>query len=114
MRLIVLRALAVALALFVCLPAFAQKHPAPRIAKDTSYADARKALTAQGFAGVRLPDADKCQKDDARCFPETFACAGTGLGQCVHIWRRGDTIIEVLTIGEDPVVDRVRCRANCR
>jgi hypothetical protein len=91
----------------------AQSNAIPRIAKDTDYAAARKALLAQGYAPERLADAMTCEKDDLRCFPETFSCAGTGLGACLHVWRRGSAVIEVNTIGEQPVVDRVRCRSGC-
>lgn len=85
----------------------------PKIAKDTDYAAARKTLLAQGYMPERLAGAVACEKDDPRCFPETFSCAGTGLGACLHIWRRGNVVIEVSTIGEQPVVDRTRCRSGC-
>jgi hypothetical protein len=86
----------------------------PRVAKGTSYPQARKNLTGMGYKPVRLPGADTCDKSDPRCFPEANACAGTGLAQCVYTWQRGKMLIEVLTVGEMPVVERVRCRANCR
>ncbi len=93
--------------------AFAQPNALPKIAKDTDYAAARKTLSAQGFAPERLPDAAACEKDDPRCFPETFSCAGTGLAACLHVWRRGNSVIEVRTIGEQPIVDSLRCRSGC-
>jgi len=85
----------------------------PKIAKDTDYAAARKTLLAQGYAPERLTGAVACEKDDPRCFPETFSCAGTGLGACLHIWKRANMIIEVSTLGEQPIVDRIRCRTGC-
>ena len=91
----------------------AQSNALPKIAKDTGYAAARKTLLAQGYVPERLADAMTCEKDDPRCFPETFSCAGTGLGACLHIWRRGNALIEVNTIGEQPVVNRIRCRSGC-
>lgn len=91
----------------------AQTNALPQIAKDAGYVTARKTLLAQGYAPERLAEASACEKDDARCFPETFSCAGTGLGACVHVWRRGNAVIEVLTIGERPVVDSIRCRSGC-
>lgn len=107
-------ALAILALLWTILPAAAQRQPLPKLAKDSPYATARMKLLSLGFRPERLPDADACEKDDPRCFPETFACAGTGLGQCVYVWRSGETLIEVRSIGEIPVVDTVRCRANCR
>lgn len=93
--------------------ASAQQNALPKIAKDTDYTAARKTLLAQGYEPARLPDASACEKDDPRCFPETFACAGTGLAACIYTWRRGNTVIEVHTIGEQPVIERVRCRSGC-
>jgi hypothetical protein len=48
-----------------------------------------------------------------RCFPEMVACAGTGLGQCIYSWRRGEALIDVFTSSEIPTVSGVKCRVNC-
>lgn len=86
----------------------------PKIKRDTPYPQARAHLQKLGFAPAKLPDAQACEKEDARCFPETFACAGTGRAGCVHVWRQGAMLVDVLTEGEEPVVTRVRCRSGCR
>lgn len=99
--------------LFTLGAALAQTGTLPKIAKDMDYVEARKALAAQGFTPERLQGAVSCDKDDPRCFPEAFDCAGTGLAACVYTWKRGNAVIEVLTIGEQPIVDRVRCRSGC-
>lgn len=98
---------------FAASAAFAQQSALPKIAKDTGYPAARKTLLAQGYEPVRLPDASACEKDDPRCFPEAFACAGTGLAACVYTWRRGNSVIELRTIGEQLIVDSIRCRSGC-
>lgn len=87
----------------------------PKLPKDTEYSEARRSLLALNWAPVKLPDADTCQDGDDRCKdrPEMLACAGTGQANCVFTWKRGDTLIEVMTIGEMPVVSGVRCRAGC-
>ena len=101
----------------------------PRFPKGTPYAEARQSLKALGYHPNALPDVDDVSRgrcgykpdslaetklnDDMRCFPEMEACAGTGLGPCVFSWRRGDTLIDVLTTNELPVVSGVACRVNC-
>lgn len=104
----------------------------PKFPPRTPYAEARRSLLALGYSPVALPDADEWSRSqcgfkrgnvdgkparagdgDERCYPEMEACAGTGLGQCVFAWRRGDTLIEVLTTNELPLVSGVRCRVNC-
>ena len=41
------------------------------------------------------------------------ACAGTGLGPCIYSWRRGEALIDVLTVNEIPMVSGMKCRVNC-
>lgn len=102
-----------AVVLLAAAAAQAQTAAVPRIAKDTQYAAARGMLLAQGYVPERRANAAACEQDDPRCFPETFSFAGTGLGACLHLWRRGNVVIEVTTLGEQPVVDRIRCRSGC-
>ena len=76
---------------------------------------ARGALLRQDWRPVALPDADQCMAGDRRCAgrPEMYVCAGTGLGQCVFVWRRKGTVIDVVTAGEErPVVRSVRVRKD--
>ena len=86
----------------------------PRLAGQ-DYGKARAALLRQDWQPVALPDADQCMTGDKRCAgrPEMYACAGTGLGQCVFVWRRKAMTIEVVTAGEEwPVVRSVRIRKD--
>lgn len=102
----------------------------PRFPKGTPYSEARQSLKALGYRPNALPDADavsrdRCgyksdslaepsaQSDDVRCYPEMVACAGTGLGQCIYSWRRDETLIDVFTTNEIPIVAGVKCRVNC-
>jgi hypothetical protein len=103
-----------ALALSVT-PVLAQQG-LPTFPRETVYAEARRSLIGLGWSPVTLPDADRCSPRDGRCAgrPEMVACSGTGIAACAFAWRRGDTLVEVLTAGENPVVTGVRCRAGCR
>jgi hypothetical protein len=105
----------------------------PRFPKGTPYGEARQSLKALGYRPNALPDADDVSRarcgykpdspgkpkpstgdaNDMRCFPEMIACAGTGLGQCVYSWRRGEALIDVFTTNETPIVEGVKCRVNC-
>lgn len=79
------------------------------------YGKARAALLRQDWRPVALPDADQCMAGDRRCTgrPEMYVCAGTGLGQCVFVWRRKAVVIDVMTEGEErPVVRYVRPRKD--
>lgn len=86
--------------------------------KGTIYADARDSLQALGWKPAPPEKPETCLGDDGRCKgrPETWACSGTGLGHCLYVWRRGDTLVEIVTQGEEvsqQQVISVRCRAGC-
>lgn len=113
------------------LSAAAQSGTLPKFPPHTPYIEARSSLRALGYSPMAMPDADEVSRErcgftpgspiddtrypsgDARCFAEMEACAGTGLGPCIFTWRRGETIIEVFTVGEEPQVSGTRCRVNC-
>ena len=89
----------------------------PTIPRGTEYGAARQRLIRLGWAPAQLPDADRCASGDARCagWPEMVSCSGSGLAACLFAWRRGDQLIEVSTVGEDPAaVSGIRCRSSCR
>lgn len=90
----------------------------PNFPKNTDYREARRSLIGLGYTPIKLPDADECAKGDRRCegHPEMSSCAGTGLAQCVFVWKsKNNALIEIVTVGEDnPGVSAIRCRANCR
>jgi hypothetical protein len=90
----------------------------PTFPKNEPYATARESLLKQGWRPVHAPDPGfVCEKGDRRCEgrPETVACAGTGLANCLFRWERKKTVIEIETVGEgDPTVTGVKCKTNCR
>ena len=106
------------LAAVIIVASFAALAKTPTFPKNEPYASARESLLKQGWRPVHAPDPGfVCQKGDDRCQgrPETFACAGTGLANCLFLWKRQKTVIEVETVGEgSPSVTSVRCKANCR
>jgi hypothetical protein len=85
----------------------------PTFPKKTPYGSARTSLLALGWKPVKLADADECRFDRCDGRPEMYACSGTGAGNCLFTWRRGDALIEISTIYEEPIVNSVRCRAGC-
>ncbi|NJM52456.1 MAG: hypothetical protein HC846_03105 [Blastocatellia bacterium] len=60
-----------------------------------------------GWTPFKSKDADECRGDDERCkdFPEMEACAGTGLGNCRYLWKKGGRTLAIFTIGDSPVYD---------
>lgn len=93
---------------------------APRLPQGTFYYEARDSLAALGWQPAPLPaDRRGCSigRDDV-CdkYPEASACSGSGLALCTFLWKRGDTLAEVTTYGEEVDMIRVRsvqCRAGC-
>jgi len=112
-----MRAIVLALALMASGAAWAVER-LPSFPKNTDYREARRSLIGLGYKPITLPDADECSPGDGRCqgYPEMSSCAGTGLGQCLFVWKSpAGALIEIITVGENnPGVSAVRCRANCR
>jgi hypothetical protein len=90
--------------------------PLPVIARDAPYGAARQDLLADGWQPLISPDADKCWDGDMRCQgrPEMQACAGTGQGNCLFLWKKGDAVLAVYTIDDPPIISGVECRSGCR
>jgi hypothetical protein len=88
----------------------------PSFPKDTPYENARNDLLASGWAPLISPDADKCWEGDARCRgrPEMLACAGTGEGNCIFLWRKDGMVLAVFTTDDPPLVAGTECRSGCR
>jgi len=86
---------------------------ADRIRRDTPYADARKALLADGFLPARIGACRAPGREDiCSAFPEAQMCAGTGFAECEFAFRRPDgATVRIVTRGEalkDLVVYRVK------
>lgn len=96
-------------------PPPAANEPRPIIAKDAPYGAVRENLLAAGWQPFISPDADKCWEGDRRCQgrPEKQACAGTGVGNCLFLWRKGNAVLAVFTVGEPPIISEIECRTGC-
>jgi hypothetical protein len=94
----------------------------PRFPENTSYDEARESLIALGWKPVKQSptfcEGDRCGL--VRCspgfahrceaYPEALICRGTGCTTCEFLWRRGETLIEVITYGEsDPPIVGTKC-----
>jgi hypothetical protein len=87
----------------------------PRFTNAESYANVQKRLLEQGWKPARPPGAEPCGYHPACELDkgEIVNCAGTGLAQCLALWRKGPTVIEVITEGENPILASLRCIRNC-
>ena len=100
-------------------PSLTQAAALPTLKKGSPYASARATLTKQNYKPVRS-DGSGCRfgrEDVCKAYPEAETCAGTGLGNCLFVWRRGQQVIEVMTTGEEPkhlTVAGMKCRSGCR
>ena len=75
---------------------------ADRIRRDTPYADARKALLADGFLPARVGACSAPGREDiCTALPEAQTCAGTGFAECEFVFRRPDgAMVRIVTRGE--------------
>ena len=79
----------------------------PKFAKGDPYKSVREKLIKAGWTPFKSKEAVECRGDDERCvgFPEMEACAGTGLGNCRYLWKKGGRTLAIFTIGDSPVYD---------
>lgn len=86
----------------------------PAVAKDLAgnlvsgmtYPEARQTLLSRGWKPATLPKGQCVGRPDVcAAYPETYDCAGTGLGQCKFLFtdERG-LVLAVVTVGEDPLL----------
>lgn len=87
----------------------------PQFAKDEDYKTFRAKLVQAGWQPETAADADHCMAGDERCKgrPEMQSCAGTGAANCVFLWRKGDTVMAVSTVGIPTTVSGIECRSHC-
>jgi len=93
---------------------------ADRVRRDMPYADARKALLADGFLPARVGICNAPGREEiCTALPESQMCAGTGFAECVFAFRRPDgATVRIVSRGEalkDLIVYRViRGRSGSR
>ncbi|WP_143605942.1 hypothetical protein [Variovorax sp. 54] len=74
--------------------------------KGEDYGAVRARMIQAGWKPYHAPDADRCSAYDARCVnrPEMVACAGTGVGACKFLWKKGAHTRALCTAGETRAV----------
>lgn len=84
-----------------------QTDEIPKFKKGDEYKSVREKLIKAGWTPFKSKEADKCLEGDERCqdFPEMEACAGTGLGNCRYLWKKGSKTLAIFTIGDSPIYD---------
>jgi len=88
----------------------------PKFTDNAPYSELRRKLLEAGWQPASNADADRCEPGDTRCEgrSEMQSCAGTGEGNCLFLWRKGDAVFAVSTIGDPALVAAVECRSHCR
>ena len=76
---------------------------ADRVRRDMPYADARKALLADGFVPARVGACMAPGREEiCGAFPEAQICAGTGFAECEFAFRGPDSAtVRIVTRGEN-------------
>jgi hypothetical protein len=88
----------------------------PQFTKNEASAAFRDKLLQACWQPEKAADADQCMAGDARCEgrPEMQSCAGTGEANCLFLWRKGDALLAVSTVGIPASVAAVECRSHCQ
>lgn len=79
----------------------------PKFKKGEGYKSVREKLIKAGWIPFKSKEAQECVGDDERCkdYPEMEACAGTGLGNCRYLWKKGGKTLAIFTISDSPIYD---------
>lgn len=87
-------------------PAPLPSEPAviPRIRKNYPYVDARQSLLGEGWTPVRSLKSNGCGAAKPCAYPEAESCAGTGMAECIFIWKRDEIIMRVDTVDDPPLI----------
>lgn len=92
-------------------------EPVPKFKSNTLYADARASLLQLGWRPVPVPASSRlCERREDTCeaYLEAETCAPFGNAACSMLWKRGEQLISVMTIGDtDILVRSASCRSGC-
>lgn len=79
----------------------------PKFKKGEPYKSVREKMIKAGWTPFKSKEAQTCDGEDERCkdFPEMEACAGTGLGNCSYLWKKGGKTLAIYTISDSPIYD---------
>ena len=104
-----------ALALVVAAGGAKAAEQLPKFKPSTLYSDAHTTLTGLGWRPETASTRD-CEGRENTCaaYPEAERCAQFGSAACSMLWKRGEQLISVITIGDgDILVRSVSCRSGC-
>ncbi|MCJ2089541.1 hypothetical protein MKK88_26650 [Methylobacterium sp. E-005] len=104
-----------ALALVVAAGGAQAAEQLPKFKPSTLYSDARVSLLALGWQPVAASNRS-CDQREITCdtYPEAETCAPFGSAACSMLWKRGEQLISVTTIGDSDILVRsASCRSGC-
>lgn len=106
-----------ALALVVAAGGAQSAEELPKFKPNTLYSDARVSLLGFGWQPAPVSASSReCDQRESTCaaYPEAERCAPFGSAACLMLWKRGEQIIIVTTIGDgDMLVRSASCRSGC-
>ncbi|MCJ2016871.1 hypothetical protein MKK84_05415 [Methylobacterium sp. E-065] len=112
-----MRTVLAALALVVAAGGAQAVEQLPKFKPSTLYSDARTTLMGLGWQPAPVPAASReCDRRESTCdaYPEAEKCAPFGAAACSMLWKRGEQIISVMTVGDaDILVRSASCRSGC-
>ena len=89
----------------------------PKCKPSTLYSDARVSLLGLGWRPAPVSASSReCDQRENTCetYPEAEKCAPFGSAACSMLWRRGEQLISVMTIGDSDILVRsASCRSGC-
>ena len=89
----------------------------PKFKPSTLYSDARASLLGLGWQPAPVPASSReCDHRESTCeaYPEAESCAPFGSAACSMLWKRGEQLISVMTIGDSDILVRsASCRSGC-
>ncbi|MCJ2092196.1 hypothetical protein MKK67_06755 [Methylobacterium sp. J-072] len=87
----------------------------PKFKPNTLYPDARVSLLSLGWRPVPALSRTCDQRENTcEAYPEAESCAPFGAAACSMLWKRGEQLISVMTIGDhDILVRSASCRSGC-
>ena len=106
-----------ALALVVAAGGVQAAEQLPTFKPNTLYSDARTSHLRLGWKPAPVSASSRdCNQRETTCetYPEAERCAPFGSAACSMLWKRGEQLISVMTIGDSDILVRsASCRSGC-
>lgn len=112
-----MRTVFAAIALVVATSGAPAAEQLPKFRPNTLYSDARASLLELGWKPAPILASSRgCDRRESTCeaYPEAESCAPFGSAACSMLWKRGEQLISVMTIGDSDILVRsASCRTGC-